>query len=194
MSHTTQEQPGTPGCYRPWSLGDLQKSNSEGCQKLLSLLNLLLSKNVIWSALVAREPFGYFLVGCVLGVFYVFPGVVLVDPKNQILKAVKNHYVIKTFYYVRMQSGVFWWPGSLLGTLRCGVLWGSSGCFLGCLVGVFRVLILYNTIPYHSIPSNTPEHNAMPHHTTPHHTIPYHIRQQPYYTITTIKRKSLKYL
>ena len=41
-------------------MGDLQKSNSEGCQKLLSLLNLLLSKNVIWSALVAREPFGGF--------------------------------------------------------------------------------------------------------------------------------------
>jgi hypothetical protein len=130
---------------------------------------------------------GDFLVWCVLGVFYVFPGVVLVDPKNQILKAVKNHYVIKTFYYVRMQSGVLWWPGSLLGTFWCGVFWGSSGCFLGCLVGVFRVLILYNTIPYHSIPSNTPEHNAMPHHTTPHHTIPYHIRQRPYYTITTIR-------
>ena len=46
--------------------GDLQKSNSEGCQKLLPLLRPLLSKNAIWSALVARGSSGHFLVGCLL--------------------------------------------------------------------------------------------------------------------------------
>ena len=53
---------------------------------------------------------------------------VLVDPKNQILQAVKNHYVIKTFYYVRMQSGVLWWPGSLFGDF-----------LVGCVLEVFYV-------------------------------------------------------
>ena len=63
---------GVPG--GSWvALGTLKNPSLKAVKKYRRYYDTLLSKNSIWRALVARGSFGDFLVGFVLGVFWVFP-------------------------------------------------------------------------------------------------------------------------